>query len=195
MSNTLIPFESPEFGQTRAFVDEHENRWFVCQDVARSLGYAVKSNPARLFACVPERLKGVKPIHTLGGVQEMLCVSESGLYFFLGRSDKPTAQPYQEWIAEKVVPSIVEKGFYVAPGAVPLVIPKDAEELAHSLEFVSQLSDALKICLTKIKNEAELVEYALAAQAAPGECSARVLAGEIGRTGTAMSVATGCSGS
>jgi hypothetical protein len=38
-----------------------------------------------------------------GGVQEMLCVSEQGLYFFLGRSDKPAALPFNatsEEIAE-----------------------------------------------------------------------------------------------
>jgi hypothetical protein len=51
----------------------------------------------------------------------MLCLSEPGLYFFLGRSDKPLSLPYQKWIAGDVVPSIRKKGFYAAPG-------KDREE-------------------------------------------------------------------
>ena len=42
----------------------------------------------------------------------MLCVTEQGLYFFLGRSDKPKALPYQMWIAGDVVPSIHATGSY-----------------------------------------------------------------------------------
>ena len=44
---------------------------------------------------VPEDWKGTKRIRTPGGEQEMLCLSEQGLYFFLGRSDKPKALPYE----------------------------------------------------------------------------------------------------
>ena len=42
----------------------------------------------------------------------MLCLTEQGVYFFLGRSDKPKALPYQMWIAGYVVPSIRATGSY-----------------------------------------------------------------------------------
>ena len=42
----------------------------------------------------------------------MLCLTENGVYFFLGRSDKEKALPYQMWIAEDVVPSIRKTGSY-----------------------------------------------------------------------------------
>lgn len=42
----------------------------------------------------------------------MICLTEQGVYFFLGRSDKPKALPYQMWIARDVVPSIRETGSY-----------------------------------------------------------------------------------
>jgi hypothetical protein len=51
-----------------------------------------------------------------GGNQEMLCLSEQGLYFFLGRSDKPLVLPFQKWIAGDVIPAIRKKGFYAVPG-------------------------------------------------------------------------------
>jgi len=91
--------------------------WFVAKDVAEALGYSEASNPARLFSHIPDNWKGVKPIHTPGGVQEMLCVSEQGLYFFLGRSDKAAALPFQEWYAGEVLPAIRKKGIYALPGA------------------------------------------------------------------------------
>ena len=45
----------------------------------------------------------------------MLVVSEAGLYFFLARSDKPKALPFQKWLAGDVVPSIRRTGSYSSP--------------------------------------------------------------------------------
>jgi len=42
----------------------------------------------------------------------MLCLTEQGLYFFLARSDKPKALPFQKWLAGDVLPSIRKTGSY-----------------------------------------------------------------------------------
>jgi hypothetical protein len=47
----------------------------------------------------------------------MLCLSEQGLYFFLSRSDKPAALPFQKWIAGEVIPAIRKTGTYVRANA------------------------------------------------------------------------------
>ncbi|MBR1602111.1 MAG: Bro-N domain-containing protein [Synergistaceae bacterium] len=75
----------------RTTVDADGTVWFVGKDIAEALEYAEASNSARLFANIPEEWKGVKRFHTPGGEQNMLCLTEQGLYFFLGRSDKPKA--------------------------------------------------------------------------------------------------------
>lgn len=65
------------------------------------------------MAIVPEIWKGRKRFLTVNrGKQEMLCLTEQEVYFFLGRSDNPKAQPYQIWIAQDVVPSIRKIGNY-----------------------------------------------------------------------------------
>lgn len=81
--------------------------WIVAKDVADALGYSEASmtNMKQMLSAVPDEWKGRKRITTPGGEQEMLCLSEQGLYFFLGRSDKPKALPYQRWITGEVVPS------------------------------------------------------------------------------------------
>ncbi|WP_205008096.1 BRO family protein, partial [Candidatus Liberibacter asiaticus] len=38
----------------------------------------------------------------LGGKQETSVLSEQELYFFLNRSDKPKAIPFQKWIVSEV---------------------------------------------------------------------------------------------
>jgi len=47
----------------------------------------------------------------------MLCLTEQGIYFFLGRSDKPKALPYQKWVAGEVIPALRKTGHYELPGS------------------------------------------------------------------------------
>lgn len=109
MSN-VIPFEF-ESKPVRTILINGEP-WFAAKDVISGLGYASTSAPARVTAHVPTQWKGVNRIHTHGGTQELLMLSEQGLYFFLGRSDKPKALPFQMWLAGEVLPSIRKHGRY-----------------------------------------------------------------------------------
>ena len=42
----------------------------------------------------------------------MLTLTEQGLYFFMGRSDKPKALPFQKWVYGDVLSSIRKTGSY-----------------------------------------------------------------------------------
>lgn len=121
--NALQVFNNSEF-RGRVFEDEQGVIWFVAKDVAEALDYsdASVSNMNKVIGMVPEQWKGRKRIPTLGGEQETLCLTEQGLYFFLGRSDKPKALPYQIWIADDVVPSIRKTGSYRLPQKVEPVV-------------------------------------------------------------------------
>jgi prophage antirepressor-like protein len=114
--NDLINF-TYEGREVRTFIKDGEPQW-VIKDVAEVLEYpeTTISNTAKMVQHVPDEWKGRYPIPTPGGEQEMLCLSEQGLYFFLGRSDKPAALPFQKWIAGEVVPSIRKTGSYALPG-------------------------------------------------------------------------------
>ena len=77
----------------------------------------------RIFGHVPAIWTGGKRIavRSENGVEqtrEMLCLKEQGVYFFLGRSDKKKALPYQMWIAGDVVPSIRKHGMYATPARI-----------------------------------------------------------------------------
>ena len=84
---------------------------FVAKDVAERLGYIWQVN---VIKHVPEEWRGVIPINTPSGTQEMWVLTEQGLYFFLARSDKPLALPFQKWIAGDVLPTIRKTGGYTA---------------------------------------------------------------------------------
>lgn len=102
-------------------IEKDEEVWFVAKDIAAALGYS-SNNMGQLFSAVPEEWRGRNLITTPSAQQEMLCISEQGLYFFLGRSEKPKALPFQKWIAGEVIPSIRKHGMYATPLTVEQMI-------------------------------------------------------------------------
>lgn len=119
MENGIQVFENSGLGSVRVVMHNGEP-WFVAKDVCEALGY--QWNGAARIAHIPEEWRGVTSVVTPFGEQTMLTISEQGLYFFLGRSDKPAALPYQKWIAGDVLPSIRKTGSYSAPS-----VPAKAE--------------------------------------------------------------------
>lgn len=112
MANAISQL-SPVFESTNVrIVQDADQLWFAAQDVMDCLDYSGSYKPATALGHVPEEWKGVYRIHTPGGKQKLLCLSEPGLYFFLGRSDKPKALPFQKWLAGEVLPSIRKTGRY-----------------------------------------------------------------------------------
>ena len=71
-------FSNGEY-RVRTSTDADGTVWFVAKDIAEGLEYSEDSNPARLFANVPDIWRGVKRIHTLGGEQNMTCLTEQGV--------------------------------------------------------------------------------------------------------------------
>lgn len=91
--------------------------WFVARDVATCLEYSKSTinSIAKLIEPVPDQWKAIQEFNTAGGKQKLLSISEQGLYFFLGRSDKPKALPFQMWLAGEVLPAIRRTGRYECP--------------------------------------------------------------------------------
>lgn len=114
-TTNVIPFAF-DAALVRVVLNDVGEPWFVAKDVASALGYAFDSRVSMLFKHVPSEWKGGNRISTLGGMQEMLCLSEQGLYFFLGRSDKAGALPFQKWLAGEVLPGIRKTGGYTLRG-------------------------------------------------------------------------------
>ena len=90
--------------------------WFVAKDIAEALDYVWKGVAS--VGHVPEEWRGVYSVQTPSAEQQMLCLSEPGVNFFICRSDKPKALSFQKWLAGEVLPAIRKTGAYAAPGAV-----------------------------------------------------------------------------
>lgn len=83
--------------------------WWVLKDVAEVLGIA---DYHQVGDRLDEDERGRYQVHTPGGLQELKCVNESGLYSVILRSDKPEAKRFRKWITSEVLPSIRKTGQY-----------------------------------------------------------------------------------
>lgn len=120
-------FENQEFGTVRT-VELDGEPWLVGKDVAQALGY---SNPRKALADhVEEEDKGVTKCDTLGGVQEMTIINESGLYSLVLSSKLPGAKKFRRWVTAEVLPAIRRTGGYRMPKDYPSALRAlaDAEE-------------------------------------------------------------------
>ncbi|MGL4370889.1 MAG: BRO family protein [Spirochaetota bacterium] len=127
--------------------------WWVAKDVCQSLGYVWDRN---LLLKVPDEWKGVKRIHTPGGEQDIYCLSEQGLYFFLGRSDKIAAIPFQKWIAGSVIPAIRKTGSYsiVKDLSGGFMIPKT---LSEALRLAADQAEHIERMRPKVESAEALL--------------------------------------
>lgn len=104
----LLPFAF-EHSLVRVRADADDEPWFVAKDVCNILGLG---DTSRAVEPLDDDEKGTTNIRTLGGPQEMLTVSESGLYSLVFRSRKPEAKRFRKWVTAEVLPSLRKTGSY-----------------------------------------------------------------------------------
>ena len=110
--NEIKIFENTEFGSVRTIAIDGEP-YFVGKDVAVILGY---SNPRDALAKhVDDEDKGVAKCDTLGGIQDLTVINESGLYSLILSSKMPNAKKFKHWVTSEVLPSIRKTGSYQVP--------------------------------------------------------------------------------
>lgn len=103
----LFNFESHE---VRSLLLNNEP-WFVGKDVAEALGYSKARNA--IATHIDSEDKKDAPIQgTLGGVQEMTVINESGLYSLVLSSKLPSAKKFKRWVTSEVLPALRKTGNY-----------------------------------------------------------------------------------
>lgn len=107
--NELKIFENAEFGQVRT-TDINGQPYFMDSDVAKSLGYS-RPNDAILKHC---RATAKRSIPISGKMQEVNFIPESDIYRLIIKSKLPSAQRFEKWVMEEVLPSIRKNGGYIA---------------------------------------------------------------------------------
>lgn len=84
-------------GHEIRFVEVDAEWWAVAKDVSDALGYL---NARDMTRNISSKDKGKHIVRTLGGTQEMLIISEFGIYDAVFNSRKPEAADFKRWIFE-----------------------------------------------------------------------------------------------
>lgn len=112
MQIEIFKFQSPQeemFNELRTIEIDGEI-WFVASDVARTLGYSNLSEAITRHC--KERGVVKHDIPTSSGNQNMKLINEPNVYRLIIKSKLPSADIFEEWVFEEVIPSIRKKGFY-----------------------------------------------------------------------------------
>ena len=109
MSNLTI-FNNKEFGTVRT-IEENGKVIFCGTDVALSLGY---TNPQKAIKdhCKKDGVTFRSVIDSMGRTQQAKFISEGNLYRLISHSKLPSAEMFEKWIFDEVIPSIRQHGLY-----------------------------------------------------------------------------------
>lgn len=113
--NNVIPFNFNN-SNLRA-VQLNGQPWFVAKDVCQVLGLTDDRNHLMKLNEDERRFVARSNVNLTEGLnfpnRGANCISESGLYKLIMRSDKPEAKRFQNWITQVVLPAIRKDGAYV----------------------------------------------------------------------------------
>lgn len=162
---TTLQFNNDQFGQLRVVKDDNGEPWFVARDVCNALGLDHTAH-RRLDADE----KGLTKVQTLGGMQTVTTINESGLYTLMVRSNKECVKPFRKWVTGEVLPSIRKKGGYIA--AAPDETPEQI--MARAVLLAQDTIERQKAQIEELKPKAL---FADAVAASDGTC----LVGELAK--------------
>ena len=132
MTNTNMEiFNNEEFGRVR-IIEENGNFLFCASDVAKALGYS------NVHSALQRHCKGVVKRDTVTstrGIQALTYIPEGDVYRLIVHSKLPSAERFERWVFDEVLPSLRRNGIYITD---PLV-----RQFARDPDFAHAVVDAL----------------------------------------------------
>ena len=119
-ASEVITYDSPEFGKIRV-IDEEGKVLFCASDVAKALGYEKPNNAVNKYCRYPSTLK--RGIWVVTGKKadgtdalrktQMSFIPEGDVYRLITHSKLPSAEKFESWVFDEVLPLIRKHGVYV----------------------------------------------------------------------------------
>lgn len=153
-------FSNEQFGSVRIIMQDNGEPLFCLKDVCDCLDLSNYRNVAtRLEA---EDVNSMDT-PTEGGIQEMLFITESGLYdAILGARKNPNTKPFKKWVTKEVLPSIRKTGSYnVNMPALPQTFAEALRMLADKVDENKALTSKLIITEDELKRYQDRFEGVL----------------------------------
>ncbi|EDP20611.1 BRO family protein [Faecalibacterium prausnitzii] len=104
-------FKNPEFGSVR--VIEKDGKYLFCGlDVTAALGYKDSAKALKAH-CTSDGWAFYPLIDNVGRTQQTRFISEGNLYRLIVHSKLPSAERFERWVFDEVLPTIRKHGAYI----------------------------------------------------------------------------------
>lgn len=165
--NELQIFNSGEFGEIRT-IEIDGKPYFVGTDVAKALGY---NNPRD---AVLRHCKGVvkRDTPTSSGIQSMSYINEGDLYRLIMKSKLPSAEKFESWVMDEVLPTIRKTGSYQKPLTTVEQIQVIATGFLDHEERLNRLENTMTIDYAQQESIRDLVSSVVIAHLGGKESNA-----------------------
>ena len=165
--NELQIFNSGEFGEIRT-IEIDGKPYFVGTDVAKALGY---SNPRK---AILDHCKGVtkRDTPTSSGIQSMSYINEGDLYRLIMKSKLPSAEKFESWVVNEVLPTIRKTGSYQKPLTTVEQIQVIATGFLDHEERLNRLENTMTIDYAQQESIRDLVSSVVIAHLGGKESNA-----------------------
>ena len=165
--NELQIFNSGEFGEIRT-IEIDGKPYFVGTDVAKALGY---SNPRK---AILDHCKGVtkRDTPTSSGIQSMSYINEGDLYRLIIKSKLPSAEKFESWVMDEVLPIIRKTGSYQKPLTTVEQIQVIATGFLDHEERLNRLENTMTIDYAQQESIRDLVSSVVIAHLGGKESNA-----------------------
>ncbi len=157
-------FQNEEFGDVRVVMIDGEP-WFLGKEIASILGYSdangavvrwVKNNNIKRLN------RGDNVSDTLSNLwtsesdrREKLLINERGLYKLIMRSTLESAERFQDWVTDEVLPSIRKTGSYSLPESDDIILSKALLIAQGRIEKLTTENEVLRAQNEEMQPKAE----------------------------------------
>lgn len=173
--NDLQIFKNQEFGEIQ--IIEVNNKFeFGATEVAKMLGY-INPHKAIIDHCKKDGLTKREVIDNLRRKQEKNFISEGNLYRLITHSKLPSAERFERWVFDEVLPSIRKAGGYIV-GQNQL---SDSELMAKAVlvaqNTIAEKEKLLAVAYKQIEADSQKVYFANAVSTSKSS----ILVGELAK--------------
>lgn len=145
-------FKNESFGEVRV-AGTSENPLFCLTDICRILDI---KNVGDCKSRLDQKGIVLTDTPTKGGIQSLVYINEKNLYKVIMRSDKPQAEPFQDWVCGDVLPTIRKTGSYSAqqqltPSELILQLAQVNVENERKMRELEAKQDQLQAEIEEIK--------------------------------------------
>lgn len=156
MNELVRVFENAEFGNVRVMVEDGKEL-FVANDIAKALGY---SNPSKATNdhCKCSIMKWGND--SLGRKQEFKMIPESDVFRLIVKSKLPSAELFEKWLFEEVLPSIRKNGGYIHTNEDDSDEDIMAKALLIAHKTIDKKNERIKSLELKVETDKPKVDFA-----------------------------------